>query len=250
MERATYAAEAAAEETHWWFVGRRVLFRRLIERVASDRDTPVLDVGTSTGTNLRMLVEMGYRDITGLDMSADAIRFCAEKGLPPVRQGDITAMPFEADRFGLVLATDVVEHVDDDTAAVAEVARVLTPGGFALFTVPAFQSLWGLQDEVSHHKRRYRRAGFRRLVEGAGLRIVDQFYFNYLLFAPIWLARRLLPLVAPKTESEAALNPPVVNALLLPVMRFDVSTAPLLRPPFGVSYLVLARKPGPHEPSR
>jgi SAM-dependent methyltransferase len=242
MEPATYAAEAAAEQTHWWFVGRRVLFRRLIERFVSDRSARVLDVGTSTGTNLRMLTEMGFVDVTGLDMSEDAIRFCADKGLPPVRQGDITAMPFEADRFSLVLATDVVEHVDDDAQAVAEIERVLVPGGIALFTVPAFQSLWGLQDEVSHHKRRYRRAGFRNLVEGSGLEIVDQFYFNYLLFAPIWLARRLLRLVGPQMRSEADLNPPFVNALLLPLMRFDVTTAPLVRPPFGVSYLVIARK--------
>jgi SAM-dependent methyltransferase len=242
MERATYAAEAVAEQTHWWFVGRRALFRRLIERFVGDKGARVLDVGTSTGTNLRMLVEMGYADVTGLDMSDDAIRFCAEKGLPPVRQGDITAMPFDHESFDLVLATDVVEHVDDDARAVSEIERVLAPGGLALFTVPAFQSLWGLQDEVSHHKRRYRRAGFRRLVEGAGLEILEQFYFNYLLFAPIWLARRLLPLVAPKTKSEADLNPPLVNALLLPLMHFDVATAPRLRPPFGVSYLVLARK--------
>jgi len=242
MERATYAAEAVAEQTHWWFVGRRVLFRRLIERFVGDKGARVLDVGTSTGTNLRMLVEMGYADVTGLDMSEDAIRFCAEKGLPPVRQGDITAMPFDHESFDLVLATDVVEHVDDDERAVSEIERVLVPGGHALFTVPAFPSLWGLQDEVSHHKRRYRRAGFRRLVERSGLEVVDQFYFNYLLFAPIWLARRLLPLLAPQTKSEADLNPPLVNALLLPLMRFDVATAPRLRPPFGVSYLVLARK--------
>jgi SAM-dependent methyltransferase len=193
---------------------------------------------------------MGYRDITGLDASEEAIRFCAEKGLPPVRQGDIAALPFAAGDFGLVLATDVVEHVDDDAAAVTEIARVLRPGGIALFTVPAFQSLWGLQDEVSHHKRRYRRAGFRRLVEGAGLDIIDQFYFNYLLFLPIWLARRLLRTVAPDAQSETELNTPLLNALLLRVMRFDVATAPLIRPPAGVSFLVLARKNATREGSR
>jgi SAM-dependent methyltransferase len=242
MERATYAAEAAAEETHWWFVGRRILFRRLLERRTDSHGARVLDVGTSTGTNLRLLVDMGYGDITGLDSSAEAIRFCAEKGLPPVRQGSITDIPFEAGRFDLVLATDVVEHVEDDRTAMAEVARVLKPGGIALFTVPAFQSLWGLQDEVSHHKRRYRRTGFLRLVGQAGLDIVDQFYFNYILFLPIWLARRLLPLAAPDAQSETELNTPLLNAMLLRIMRFDVATAPLIRPPFGVSYLVLARK--------
>ena len=170
MEHATYAAEAEAEETHWWFVGRRQLFRRLLMRFADDRGARVLDVGTSTGTNLRLLADMGYRDVTGLDPSAEAIRFCAEKGLPPVREGSITEMPFEEASFDLVMATDVVEHVDDDLLAVTEVARVLRPGGTALFTVPAFQSLWGLQDEVSHHKRRYRRAGFRRAGQGGRIR--------------------------------------------------------------------------------
>lgn len=243
MEYAAYAAEAEAEATHWWFVGRRTLFRRLLARHAGDRDARVLDVGTSTGTNLRLLTDMGYRDVTGLDMSPEAIRFCTDKGLPPVRQGSITAMPFADASFDLVLATDVVEHVDEDQQAVDEVARVLRPGGTALFTVPAFQSLWGLQDEVSHHKRRYRRAGFRGLVDRAGFAVVDQFYFNYLLFAPIWLARRLIPLMAPDAKSETELNPPLVNRLLLGVMQLDVATAPWLRPPAGVSYLVLARKP-------
>ena len=243
MDTSVYAVEAAVEETHWWFVSRRLLFRRLIERVAGDRDARVLDVGTSTGSNLRLLVEMGFGNVTGLDTSAEAIRFCAEKGLPPVHEGDMTAMPFEAGQFDLVLATDVVEHVDEDAQAMAEVARVLRPGGVVLFTVPAFQSLWGLQDVVSHHKRRYRRPDFRRLVEGAGLTVVEQFYFNYLLFAPIWLARRLLPLVAPRAESETALNPPLLNAVLRPIMHLDVATAPWIRPPAGVSYLVLARRP-------
>jgi SAM-dependent methyltransferase len=243
MEYATYAAEAEAEATHWWFVGRRTLFRRLLARHAGDRDARVLDVGTSTGTNLRLLADMGYRDVTGLDMSPEAIRFCADKGLPPVREGSITAMPFADASFDVVLATDVVEHVDEDQRAVDEVARVLRPGGTALFTVPAFQSLWGLQDEVSHHKRRYRRAGFRALVDRAGFAVVDQFYFNYLLFAPIWLARRLIPLLAPDAKSETELNPPLINRLLLGVMQLDVATAPWLRPPAGVSYLVLARKP-------
>jgi SAM-dependent methyltransferase len=243
MEHATYAAEAAAEETHWWFVGRRILFRRLLDRRAGDRHARVLDVGTSTGANLRLLVDMGYGDVTGLDPSEEAIRFCAEKGLPPVLKGSITDIPFEAGGFDLVMATDVVEHVDDDRRAVTEVARILKPGGVALFTVPAFQILWGLQDDVSHHKRRYRRAGFLRLVREAGFDIVDQFYFNYVLFLPIWLARRLLPLAAPGAQSETELNTPALNAVLSRVMRFDVATAPWISPPFGVSYLVLARNP-------
>ena len=166
----------------------------------------------------------------------------AQKGLGQVTNGDICAMPWPDNSFDLVLATDVIEHVDDDATALAEINRVLRPGGVVLVTVPAFQSLWGLQDKVAHHKRRYRMAGLRDRVRGAGLRIERSFYFNYLLFPAIWAARRVLDVVKPKIGSENQINTPVVNAILGVIFRFDVATAPFLRLPFGVSALVRARK--------
>ena len=108
------------------------------------------------GTNLRLLQELGIcRTARGLDLSDDAIRWCAEKGLGTVEKGDVCNLPFGEASFELVLATDIIEHVDDDLQAITEIRRVLAPGGTAIITVPAFQSLWGLQDDVAHHKRRY-----------------------------------------------------------------------------------------------
>ena len=69
MDLAAYAVEAEVEETHWWFVGRRRLFGREINGLGLSKEAPVLDVGTSTGTNLRMLAELGYRRVVGLDLS-------------------------------------------------------------------------------------------------------------------------------------------------------------------------------------
>jgi ubiquinone/menaquinone biosynthesis C-methylase UbiE len=146
MEAETYTAEAAAEPTHWWFVGRRRLFGRELVRQAVAIDARVLDIGTSTGANLRMLRDLGFHQVTGLDKSDDAIRFCDEKGLGHVEKGDVCALPFPDSNFDLVLATDIIEHVDDDDRALMEIARVLKPGGRLLVTAPAFQSLWGLQD--------------------------------------------------------------------------------------------------------
>jgi ubiquinone/menaquinone biosynthesis C-methylase UbiE len=91
-----------------------------------------------------MLSDLGFKHVTGVDMSDDAIRFCAEKGL-----GHVEKLPFDNVSFDVVLATDIIEHVDDDNRALAEIARVLRPGGKVLITVPAFQALWGLQDEVA-----------------------------------------------------------------------------------------------------
>ncbi|MBP5855627.1 class I SAM-dependent methyltransferase [Marivibrio halodurans] len=243
MDRETYAAEAALEERHWWFVGRRRLFAREIGRAGVSRDARVLDVGTSTGTNLRLMRDMGFSDVTGLDMSEEAIRFCRDKGLGEVRQGDICQMPFKDGHFDLVLATDIVEHVDDDARALSEIFRVVRPGGYVLMTVPAFQSLWGAQDILSHHKRRYRKKGFESLVAVSRLRVRRSYYFNFLLFLPIFLVRRIISMLKIPQKSENRFNAPVINEILLFLFTLDCLTAPFIRIPFGVSVLVLAQRP-------
>lgn len=242
MERATFAVESQVEATHWWFVGRRRLFRAHIEALGLPPDAAILDVGTSTGTNLRLLNDMGFTRYRGLDPSPDAIRWCAEKGLGTVDQGTVAAIPFPDATFDLVLATDIVEHVDDDVAALAELRRVLKPGGTLLLTVPAFPSLWGLQDEVAHHKRRYRMGPFLDAVAKVGLRNRQSYHFNFLLFMPIWLARQLIRILGIKLESENQVNTPALNGVLKAVFSADVALARVLKPPFGVSILAIAER--------
>jgi SAM-dependent methyltransferase len=242
MESAVYATEAAIEAAHWWFVGRRLLFSELIRGFGLPQDADILDVGTSTGTNLRLLRDLGFARITGVDQSPDAIRFCAEKGLGAVQLGDIRALQLPDRRFDLILATDVIEHVDDDLAALRELRRVLRPGGYLLLTVPAFRLLWGLQDDVSHHKRRYRLRKLLKMLHIVDLSPRQYFYFNYLLFLPILAARRLMSRLKIRVASEGEINTGWLNRVLITVFRFDVKTAPRLRPPFGVSALVVATR--------
>ena len=242
MEIATYAVEADAEATHWWFVGRRRLFARLIARQDLPLDAPVLDVGTSTGTNLRLLKELGFSNREGLDPSDEAIDWCARKGLGKVSKGDVCALPFRDHQFRLVLATDVIEHVDDDLRAIHEIRRVLAPGGTAIFTVPAFQSLWGLQDDRAQHKRRYLKKELLRLISQGGLECTESFYFNYILFAPIWAARQVLKLFNVRLDSENQVNTPLLNRVLTKVFLLDVATSRFIHPPFGVSIAAVGRR--------
>jgi SAM-dependent methyltransferase len=242
MDIATFAVEAEVEATHWWFVGRRRLFAAELAKVGVKRTDRVLDIGTGTGANLRLLRDLGFTAVTGLDASEAAIRYCASKGLGAVRRGDICALPFADDSFELVLATDVIEHVDDHAAAVREISRALVRGGTALITVPAFQSLWGLQDRQAFHKRRYRMRPLLALLRGAGLSPVRYYHFNYLLFVPIYLARRLIDLLKVDLKSEGQVNSRLLNRLLLAVFSLDTSTASAIKPPFGVSILVIVRK--------
>jgi SAM-dependent methyltransferase len=243
MDQAAFAAEAKIEATHWWFLERRRLFASLIRKAEIPSGAVVVDVGTGTGANLRLLRDMGFTSVMGIDPSPDAAYWCSQKGLGIVRQGDIRALPLPDRSVDLVLATDVVEHVNEDGAALAEIHRVLRPGGIALITVPAFPSLWGLQDKRSHHYRRYRMGPFSRLLAKSGLTVERTFHFNYLLFVPIYLARRLIKILGLQLDSENEINNPLINRLLRGVFRMDVATAPYLRPPFGVSILALTRRP-------
>lgn len=242
MKESTYAIEAEVEATHWWFTERRRLFGRIISALRLPADAKILDIGTSTGTNLRMLRDMGFSNFEGVDMSQESVRWCDNKGLGHVTLGDVCDLPYADASFDLILATDIIEHVDDDAAALVEIRRVLRRGGFVLVTVPAFASLWGLQDDVSLHKRRYLAREILQRVQQANLQVVRRFYFNYLLFLPIWLGRKFIKLFGVGLKSEAEVNTPFMNAILKGVFRLDVVTAPYVKPPFGVSYLVVGTR--------
>jgi hypothetical protein len=91
MEIATYAAEAAIEADHWWFVGRRCLFAAVVKGFSLPPDAAILDLGSGTGANLRLLRDLGFARVKGVDFNAEAIRFCSEKGLGAVQPGDVCA---------------------------------------------------------------------------------------------------------------------------------------------------------------
>ncbi len=243
MNEETYSVvEDAIQSGHWWFECRRRLVRRQLTRLALPSDTPSLDIGTSTGVDLRLMRDLGMSELTGVDVSELATRFCKEERLARIVQADCRHLPFETGAFKLALAADVLEHVEHDQKAVVEFNRILAPGGRILVTVPAFKSLWGLEDEVAQHYRRYRLGQLRKLFADAGFSIETSFYFNYLLFLPIWLARRIIRAVGMKLESETQLNTRLLNHALKAVFMIDIATAPWIKPPLGVSILMMAVK--------
>ena len=241
MKRSFYAEYFEIEDRHWWFVGRREVILRVLDSAGAAG--PVLDVGTGTGTMLRHLERFG--EVQGIDADPEAIRFCRERGEERVREVPPGPLPLPDASFGLVTALDVVEHISDDAGAVGEIARVLRPGGHALLTVPAFPALWGRQDEIAHHVRRYRARELRTVVEGAGLEIEKLSFFNTLLFAPIAairLARRVVPERGELRSDFEMTRPGRLNRVLA---RAFAAEAPLVargRLPVGVSLLALARK--------
>jgi len=243
MEATSYSDDDRVEAFHWWFKGRRALFGRILRQLGIAQKASVLDAGTSVGTNLRLLRDAGYTNFRGLELSERAIAICTEKGLGPIERGDICQMPFHDRTFDFVLATDVIEHIDRDDTALKEIRRVLKPGGYCLVTVPAFPSLWGHQDVQNHHKRRYRLKPLLDLIRESGLAPETWYHFNFLLFLPIWCMRQILRRFAEAPRSEIRMNTPLTNRILDWIFAIDLRMAPILKPAFGVSLLVLCRRP-------
>lgn len=251
MQQHTYAILRRVEETHWWFVGRRRIIKGFLERAFRDRraglENPdqqsrlkILDVGCGTGANLEMLSEFGEAE--GVDVSSDALTFCRARGLRNVKQGEAEALPYEDNSFDLVTGLDVVEHLDDDVAGLKEIRRVLRRGGHTLLFVPAFMFLWGVQDDVSNHRRRYTLKELKQAVRDAGFEIERATYVNISFFAPILLGRLLMRATRIRPESENNITIGFMNGLLGRVLGTESVALRYLNFPFGVSIVCVARR--------
>lgn len=243
MQQHTYAILYEVEETHWWYRGRRRILSYFIEQICSrvkDRRPQILDVGCGTGANLVMLGEFG--DAHGIDVSHDALAFCHARGLERVRHGAAEKLPYEDGTFDLVTALDVVEHLDDDMAGLREMRRVLRPDGHALLFVPAFMFLWGVQDDVSHHRRRYRMPELLKAVREAGFEVERATYANITFFLPILLVRTFMRWMNIKTSTENNIGVSSLNGLLGRILGSEATWLRYLNLPFGVSALCVARR--------
>ncbi|MCW3841532.1 class I SAM-dependent methyltransferase [Micromonospora yasonensis] len=191
MEATEIRKLAALEDTHWWYRERRVLLGRELRRLAAAGVRPerALDVGAAGGGNTRVLRAYGWRPLA-LEYSAEGAGVARERGLDVVR-ADARHLPLPSAGLGLVVAFDILEHVDEDHLAAAEVRRVLRPGGTALIAVPADLRLWSAHDVAVGHVRRYDHAGLRAVVEKAGL-VVDELWSWNVLLRPVaaWWRRR------------------------------------------------------------
>ena len=186
MQPHTYSIMYEVEGTHWWFAGRRRILKSFIARTVASlnrANLQILDIGCGTGANLEMLAEFG--ECQGVDVSPEALAFCRTRGLDQVRQGEAEQLPFADRSFDLVTALDVVEHLDDDLKGLQEMRRVLSSEGRALIFVPAFMFLWGVQDDISNHRRRYTLPELRRVLKDAGFEVERAKYANITFFLPI-----------------------------------------------------------------
>ena len=231
---------------HWWFRARRRIFDEFLCACVKLPDPAlILDVGPGSGVNLPVLAPRGQ--VTVLDRDLQSAARCHIGATKPV-VGDAQALPFADQSFDLTCGLDVVEHLDDDFGAMRELYRVTKPGGHVLISVPAFGMLWGRQDVLSEHRRRYGRGQLQRLLRDAGFEIERLSYFNSLLFLPILAARVLArPFLARSVRRQKSdldvVAPFGLDKLLYWTFACEAWWLPRHNLPIGVSLIALGRRP-------
>ncbi len=235
------------EEAHWWFTGRRDAIRKLIHGLRIPTTADVLEIGCSGGPLQQILLADGYTRLTGIDISEKAIALAHTRGLVNVSVMDGACLTFADNSFDLLLASDVLEHIEDEQQAVREWCRVLRPGGRMIVFVPAFQMLWTRHDEINHHFRRYTGSRLRRVLEQAGLELERSSYWNSALFFPT-TAVRLLQRLLVRSRSDIPyagdlkLLPRWLNVLLSWLLKMENMLLLHVGLPVGVSVFAIARK--------
>lgn len=239
MERIVYQQMAELDERHWWYRARRKVLAELIRReVQPPANAKILEIGCGTGHNLAMLGEFGHVD--GLELDDEA-RSISEKRLGRTVMSaplpELAGVP--SHHYDLIGAFDVIEHVDDDAAALASIATRLKSGGKFVMAVPAHQWMWTAHDVVNHHKRRYSKHALKRLIEASPMKLTKIGYFNSLLF-PLAVAERAASKLRNKENADVRLPTALLNVTFEKVFaaeRYLVGRLPL---PPGLSLFAVA----------
>jgi SAM-dependent methyltransferase len=202
MEAVEYRKLAEVEDRMWYFRSLHRHFARELQRagmLGNHRTTGataphVLDAGCGTGgLMLRLRAVSPDMKLSGIDIMPLAVELARQRcaAVAEIHQGDITAMPFQADMFDAIVSADAVSETPDAAAALAEFARVLRSGGVLLLNLPAYMWLWSYHDEAVHTQHRYNRGEVAEMLTKAGFRVERLTHWNALPLPLVWARRKL-----------------------------------------------------------
>jgi ubiquinone/menaquinone biosynthesis C-methylase UbiE len=242
MDPKEYDIMYRAEQSHWWYQGMAAITRSILEIFyAPGSGLRILDAGCGTGAGLLFLSQ--YGSVTGLDISAHALRFCAERGCTEIGRASVMALPFREETFDLVTSFDILYFEGiRDKVALQETARVLRPGGRLLIRVPAFEWLRGTHDARVSTAHRYTARELAEKLLESGFAIEFMSYANMILF-PIAVLKRLSErCFAPQEDSDIAVKVGMFSGFLRKCLVLESRWIRHRRFPFGLSLIAVGKK--------
>jgi 2-polyprenyl-3-methyl-5-hydroxy-6-metoxy-1,4-benzoquinol methylase len=228
--------------THPWFVARAELVARYLRKHGVALTSSVLDAGCGWGVTVRKLEELGWSP-DALDISLAALKRL-DNGHRHLVHADLEKSLNPPRNFDVVLALDVIEHIDNDTMALDQVRQCSRPGGLVIVSVPAISQLYSRFDEVQGHRRRYDKKGFRKVIHDAGLEILSLQGWGQLTLPLVLMQRKLFS--RGKEENRVysdflKLPRHPVPEVLLAMYRFDSRCTIAGYSPFGTSLIAVAK---------
>ena len=246
MEKDLYKQHYEAEKRGWWAVGRRNMIINFIHSLKGVPQTPdILDFGCGTGGMLDDLKK--FASVYGCDTEDIAIELCKQRGLENITKLDGKTIPYENERFDVITAMDVLEHVEDDVFVMNELNRILKKGGYLMITVPAFMTLWTTRDERLHHFRRYKKKELVTRLKSADFEVVKCSYMHFFYFLPLLFVYKLKYFIKRKenvsdVKTDFSVVPKPINSTLIAALNTETFFLKFINFPFGVSLFCIARK--------
>jgi len=231
------------EKNNWLFRVRRNLIYSIFEEYNINSGVRILDYGCGSGVIVGQLQARSY-NVCGTDISRKAIEYGTSQGIKNLYSTNGIEVDFPDESFDLILAMDVVEHINEDDLVMHELERLLRPNGRLIITVPAYQWMWGVQDEVSHHFRRYSMKSIIKLVSNfSSLSVLKKTYFNTFLFPAVALVRLVSKWFNIKNrESDFDISDNFLNPIFYLIFNTEIKLLKWIRYPFGVSILLILKK--------
>ncbi len=251
MELSAYQQFADLEEEHFWFRGRRSIFFAILDKLYHGRkDLEILEVGCGAGGLLKRLSI--YGNAKGLELWPELCKLAKDRSGQSMICGNAYAIPLADQSQDLICLFDTIEHIPDEGQALAEIQRVLKPGGRVFFSVPAYQFLFSNNDRVAHHCRRYTKGRLQKVCKAAALEAEKLSYFNSFLFPlilpAVLLAKGKEKWIGLKDENKTNLSrvfPGPINATFAGIMSSERHLLRHMNFPVGHSLLGVFRRPTP-----
>ena len=231
------------ETDHWWFKSRRDYLLDLIKD--APKESKILDIGCSSGIFLKDVERLGFavNNLYGIDISEQAIKNSKANGIPNsyVMDGQNITL---SEKFDIIIASDCLEHLQNDNIAIANWKSLLKTGGSMYVFVPAFMSLWSYHDEVNMHYRRYTKAELKTRFANQNLKVVKSGYWNFFLFIPVFLFRKVSARLKKNKSAvnDIAISKSFINTAMLNLLLLENKMLRLFSFPFGISTFCIAQK--------
>lgn len=234
---------------HYWHVSRKELILNLIKKYYRRKNIDVgqikmMELGCGNGSILHYLEKNGI-NIEGGDIFLEGLKLCRQITTAPLYHLDARHMPFQ-ERYDIIGAFDMLEHIENDSAVIQEIRRSLKPQGILILTVPANKALWSNFDDMAHHFRRYGKKELSETLEKNGFQIEFISHLFFFLFPPIYffrLFRNLLKMPQRNLDEYTELKLiPIFNYFALGLMKIEKSLMSVIRFPFGSSLVAIATK--------